>query len=217
MQTINVPGQKALETLEQLRTDYSRTGLYPILFGGKDEYNSFDETLMEDFDSAEILAKSERVSPANWFAKRRRRTRRLADVDNGGEISDCGDMGMITHCDILTKEPFDAVTIGLVTLNRAWEAFAHLNWGAWNDCPEPEVHCALHRSWQEKYGAKVVSITGSTVQCSVSHPPTNTEAAYALAREHFFYCPDIVEQGTETLSALASILINAKTWYFWWD
>ncbi|WP_414650247.1 DUF4253 domain-containing protein, partial [Duganella sp.] len=33
----------------------------------------------------------------------------------------------------------------------------------------------------------------------------------------YLYCADIVDQGTESIEALAATLLNARVWYFWWD
>jgi len=49
-----------------------------------------------------------------------------------------------------------------------------------------------------------------------SRPPTR-EAALELAREQYVYCSDIVDQGVQTLSALAAVLMQSAWWYFWWD
>jgi hypothetical protein len=38
-----------------------------------------------------------------------------------------------------------------------------------------------------------------------------------LAREHYLYCNDVVDQGTNDLSTLAALLAASDWWYFWWD
>ncbi|MCC7229615.1 MAG: DUF4253 domain-containing protein, partial [Fimbriimonadaceae bacterium] len=35
--------------------------------------------------------------------------------------------------------------------------------------------------------------------------------------EMYFYAPDIVEQGTETVKALAQEILGSSILYFWWD
>ncbi len=42
-------------------------------------------------------------------------------------------------------------------------------------------------------------------------------AALGLAREQFLFCSDIVHQGTERLEVLPTALLDADTWFFWWD
>jgi len=41
--------------------------------------------------------------------------------------------------------------------------------------------------------------------------------ADALARRFYAFCPDIVEQGTETVAALARELVESQRLYCWWD
>ena len=41
--------------------------------------------------------------------------------------------------------------------------------------------------------------------------------ADALARRFYAFCPDIVEQGTETVAALARELSESQRLYCWWD
>jgi plasmid stabilization system protein ParE len=110
-----------------------------------------------------------------------------------------------------------SVFIGLMRLDAPWEASAWLRWGGWNACPFPWEHCAVHRYWQEQYGAEVVSITHAIVQCVVPRPPSDRRSALALAEQQYYYCADIVQQGVGTIEALAALLLNGRCWYFWWD
>ncbi len=41
--------------------------------------------------------------------------------------------------------------------------------------------------------------------------------AVSLATEQCMYAPGIVWQGTETATVLASAVLDAETWFFWWD
>jgi hypothetical protein len=111
----------------------------------------------------------------------------------------------------------DEVLIGLVPTNLGWQVPAYLRFGGWNDCPSPEEHTRIHRSWEADYGSQVVVVTSSTIETGVSRPPTTRSAAIALAQQHFDYCADIVKQGTGTVGALAGDLLDAPFWYFWWD
>ena len=55
-----------------------------------------------------------------------------------------------------------------------------------------------------------MAVTSDTIELSVSNPPKTREDALKLAEEQFIYCEDIVLQGTETLEALATELLNSK-------
>jgi hypothetical protein len=38
-----------------------------------------------------------------------------------------------------------------------------------------------------------------------------------LAQAQYVYCPDIVDQGVESIEALAATLLGDPRWFFWWD
>lgn len=109
------------------------------------------------------------------------------------------------------------VSLALLPVKNPWEVFAHLNFGGWNECPGPSVHVALHRSWNQKWGAEPVTLSNDTIECRVTQPPQTKEEAMELAREQYLYCPDIVEQGVQTLCSLGSVLKDGTVWFFWWD
>ncbi|WP_323762849.1 DUF4253 domain-containing protein [Maricaulis sp.] len=117
----------------------------------------------------------------------------------------------------LTNQPHSLTYIGVFPTDDETEIPALLRWGAWNDCPAPEVHVAHLRGWRDAYGAKLVSITRDTIELRVDRRPASREEALELARQHFAYCPDIVLQGTQTIEALAASLMQSDWWFFWWD
>ena len=51
----------------------------------------------------------------------------------------------------------------------------------------------------------------------VARPRQSRADALDLAREHYVYCADIVDQGVGTLSAMAALLLGNERWSFWWD
>lgn len=213
-------GEAVLDELARLREDFLRTGLYPVLLGDDDDCEQVQECLEHGADEGLtpklVLEASRLIDPVKWLAEQR-----AAVFDEGqpGDwpTEDVEPLELVTYLDLETGEPKDEVGVGLLSIQKPWETFAALMWGGWNACPDAADHCAVHRYWAEKYGAEVMSVTGDCVQCWVANPPTTREAALELAWEHFAYCPDIVLQGTETVSALAAALLNAEFWYFWWE
>jgi Domain of unknown function (DUF4253) len=73
------------------------------------------------------------------------------------------------------------------------------------------------RKWQRDYGAELVGMSGDVLNIRVKKRPDNKTQAMVLATEMYHYAPDIVLQGTETISALAASLMESDYWYFWWD
>jgi Domain of unknown function (DUF4253) len=111
----------------------------------------------------------------------------------------------------------EKVQVVAVPSTPEWAVLKYIPFGAWNDCPYDEIHVAAHKKWFEQYGARIEGVTSDILTFNVVNPPSNREDALKLAEEQFLYCPDIVEQGTQTIDALAASLLNNKTWFFWWD
>lgn len=131
-------------------------------------------------------------------------------------MTETGGSGLTIASDVSTGKPFDRVHILLIPAAASWEVPAYLRWGDWNACPPPEYHVAALRSWHERFGVELVAINGDTMNLRAARPPENRDTALALARAQYSYCPDIVDQGVGTLSALAAILMG-EWWYLWWD
>lgn len=83
-------------------------------------------------------------------------------------------------------------------------------------CPV-EHHMAAVRTWREDWGFELIACYRGAIEGRVSRRPEGREAALALARAQYEYCPDIVDQGVGTTAALAATLMGADWWYFWWD
>jgi Domain of unknown function (DUF4253) len=119
--------------------------------------------------------------------------------------------------DLLTSKPHPKVHVALLPVREHWQVPQHLRLGGWNECPDAAVHAAMMREWGERFGAEVVCANFDTLELRVARPPRRRDEARKLAREHYLYCSDIVEQGVGSVEALALALLRAPTWYFWWD
>ena len=119
--------------------------------------------------------------------------------------------------DVSTGRPLDTVYIALLPTDDWTEAPAYLKWGNWNANPSAEYHVSAFRKWRDDYGAELVAMSRDVVELRVTRRPKSRKEALALAEELYGYCPDIVEQGAGTLSALAAELKGGHWWFFWWD
>ncbi|MBU6445420.1 MAG: DUF4253 domain-containing protein [Alphaproteobacteria bacterium] len=125
--------------------------------------------------------------------------------------------GLTVVTNLLKGTALPKVRIALIPTDD-WTAIpAYLRWGGWNECPAPEYQVAAFRYWRDRYGIELVGMTSDTLNLTVARPPSTREEALALAREQYVYCSDIVDQGTQTLSALAATLMSGGWWFFWWD
>ena len=114
-----------------------------------------------------------------------------------------------------TREPLPTI-VAVVSVADHTDVPAALGWDV-PDRPRAEEHVAVLRRWARMYGARLVGISYDVIEMHVATSPSSRQAAMVSAEEHFSYCPDVVMQGVGTVSALASLLLNGTTWYFWWD
>ncbi|MEW9549564.1 DUF4253 domain-containing protein [Nonomuraea sp. NPDC050783] len=111
-----------------------------------------------------------------------------------------------------------SMPLGLVAAARGADALAVMGWqGALHHNEWMVPMAAVVRSWEERFGARVVSVGFNTLDLSVAAPPTDAEHALHVAAEHWAFCPDNVVQGPGDLQGYAEQIIGGHTWSFWWD
>ena len=113
---------------------------------------------------------------------------------------------------------FPEPRLALVSARRSADIPAALGWsGPVNHDGDVARLCAVLRSWEDRFGIRVVALGFDALLLSVAAPPADPAEAEAVAAEHFAFCPDNVMQGTGTLRAYAKELVGETTWFFWWD
>jgi hypothetical protein len=196
----------------------AKTGVIPVILGDEEELKSMAETMAYVTESfAQLLEQAETIDPLEWFNKRQVQDADYYDLTVGEwqDLSPANDISI--HLNILTGEPKPDVYIALVPVTKNWMIPAFLKIGDWNDCPTAAEHAAIFKYWDECYGITVAGIAADVIELEIQRPPTTREQALQLAEQQFIYCPDIVYQGTQTIAALASTLLNGRVWFFWWD
>lgn len=73
------------------------------------------------------------------------------------------------------------------------------------------------RSWEDRFGARVIAVGFATLALSVAAPPIDMTHAREIAYEHLAFCPDNIWQGPGSLPDYADALLGAPIWTFWWD
>ncbi|HEY9679893.1 MAG TPA: DUF4253 domain-containing protein [Drouetiella sp.] len=111
----------------------------------------------------------------------------------------------------------ESVFILLVRAEYSWDVPAKLLYGGWNECPVPQIHVAFLKRWYGLHDAEIISIGRATIELVVSKPPKDRDQAFKIAQEQYLYCPDTVEQGAGSVTALAAELLKGRVWHFWWD
>jgi hypothetical protein len=103
----------------------------------------------------------------------------------------------------------------LVPVPRGSDALALIGWAA--EAPLLLL-CALLRSWEDRFGARVVAMSGSELYVSVARPPVEAEHAGLLALEHVLSTADnIVDDPPKPFPEYAAELVGRTSWSFWWD
>jgi len=219
-----VESKQAIAMWKKLRELTDATGFYPMVF--RDD-NHLQKDILSELDDgsdpAEILRLAQDVNVPEWFAGRMNEV--MGDTAESGYEGPPREPGATCKAttkftvpfDILTGRPVEGVFILLVPTRQGYEVPAYLGFGGWNECPDPVEHVAILKYWHESYGAEPVTFAGDTLELLVPAAVQSEEGAMALAMEQYFYCMDIVDQGTGSIDALADSLRGSSIWFFWWD
>ncbi|MEU6848598.1 DUF4253 domain-containing protein [Actinacidiphila alni] len=122
--------------------------------------------------------------------------------------------------DLVTTDWLEKPHAALVHARRSADIPAALGWsGPLNYENDPARLCAVLRSWEDRFGIRVVALAFDRLTLTVAAPPRTQEEAEAVAAEHYAFCPDNIDQGTyETLREYAAkAVLDVHTWSFWWD
>ena len=108
--------------------------------------------------------------------------------------------------------------LGLVAASRPADVPAIVGWtGASNYYAMAAPLACVLRSWEDRFGARLLHMGFDTMDLSIERPVPSHEAALAIAAEHFAFCPDNIYQGVGSISRYAAALPGAAIWSFWWD
>lgn len=223
-----VPGEQAIALWESLREKTVPLGYWPLILGRQSDSISRSERtdswpILVSRD--EILAAAEAVNVADWA--------RSQGAGPGDEDFDAEEFAEYAeyfsaeamqpshHFSVqlnpLTHQPYQQVGLAFLPVPAGWEVPAFFQIGGWNACPPPEIHVRLLRDWERDFGAELVGYTGDVLELRVQRPPDSFEQALPVAQLQYAYCPDIVDQGVQTVENLARTLVGSSVWYFWWD
>ncbi len=138
----------------------------------------------------------------------------LASAENGQDPDEWADQYVRENDD-------GASRIMLVPAARSADAVTAVGWhGSVNYIQETFLLSSVLRSWEERFGARLVEVGFDTVHLSVAAPPASAAHAELVAAEHFAFCPDNIVQGLSggTIRAYAGKEVQGKNvWSFWWD
>ena len=84
-----------------------------------------------------------------------------------------------------------------------------INWDITNDSL-----ISIIKTFDKKYSLELIGASGDWCEFIIHNEPTSWTQ---FAKEVYKVCPDVVDQGTGTVEALADELKKTKRLYFWWD
>jgi hypothetical protein len=215
---VRAPGARVSEIWHELR---QRSGVVPVLLGNSESTERMLEVLELNDDTADSIREyALSLDVDAWIAERVSDEPEYFAIDSKDRPWNGADRIMPAAFEPARNhqgEPWPEVFFGLIPVEAPWLVPTKLRGGGWNDCPDAVVHTAFFRRWFERHGAVVTTFAFDIIEFTVARPPTTPEAAHELAYEQFVYCPDIVDQGCETLGNLAHGLCGSPNWFFWWD
>ena len=136
-----------------------------------------------------------------------------------GEMEEGGEIDSLSAFASFSGDNIDETILFEVPVDEPWKVIGWFPIGGWNDCPAPEDMITVCRYWYKKYSAFPAVITHDVIEFYVEKPVDNEEEAWKLAREHYAFSNDRVNQctATYTLGEVADCLMGSTVWYFWWD
>jgi len=106
--------------------------------------------------------------------------------------------------------------MGLVPARRQADILAALGWqGAVNSRETADITAVL-RSWEDRFGARLLEVGFAEVRLFVSRPPRTLEAALPIAAEHMAFSEE-AHYALRHVDGIARAIVNNPFWDFWWD
>lgn len=78
----------------------------------------------------------------------------------------------------------------------------------------PEMVIARLKKWDAEFGLVLSGVSFDWMEAQFKRRPGNM---LEFAKEVYAFCPDVVDQGTETVEALAKEMKRTNTLFLWWD
>lgn len=109
-----------------------------------------------------------------------------------------------------------AARIGLVPASRPVDVLPLIGWTP-SDQSDALPIAAVVRSWEERFGARLLRVGFAEISVLVDRPPRSIEHAQRIAAEHFVFCDEYAGQGLRDIPAITASLLETPIWTFWWD
>ncbi len=204
-------GYQAVDLWNAVLAVHNRLGWWPVLTSSATWRGT-------PLDRAERGRSPTAGDGAGWLAERAREAQAEPDgfAIKRGAYSDIDRDGFDAD-DMLAMLAEQLTELTLVPAAAGWQVPGLLAWdGAGNYDRHGDEHATMLRRWAGHHGVELVGLSDDVMTLRIGHPPTSAVDALDFAVEAYWYCPDSVEQGLETVDALAELLMGPAC-SFWWD
>lgn len=124
-------------------------------------------------------------------------------------------------------QDYPAVRIALIPARRGADVLPLAGWNSGDDYRDYEPYeqvapavwvAAVVRSWEDRFGVRLLHVTGAEIRLLVQRPPVTREHAELVAAEHFAFADECDGCGSVSyVSNITPALVSAPIWQFWWD
>lgn len=105
--------------------------------------------------------------------------------------------------------------LALVPATRPADVPAAAGWGGTRGADDAELGAVL-RSWEDRFGARLVVMQPTTLWLSVAAPPRTEQECLGVAAEHVALCPGADGEDPRPLRMYAGALRGRPWWRFSW-
>ena len=131
--------------------------------------------------------------------------------------------GELTGAEIVRAvDSLPSAHLCLAAAARAADLPAVTGWVTTDAWPSPLPVSAVLRSWEDRFGARLVQLgPGAEIRLLVGRPPRSQAAAQAVTAEIWAFADAWIDRHHEveltTLSEIIPNVLDASIWGFWWD
>ncbi len=202
-----------------------KEGFTPVLVVSDDTLEEWlgilaDEDYVKEEVLAEVTGRGEEILESRWAEYTGYCEEDGIDMEElEGEVDGGDALPALSAFLEFDEDEIQETILFEIPVANPWEVIAWVPMGGWNDCPPADEMMEVCKYWYEKYQAVPAVISHDVMEFYVGREIEAEDEAMELAKEHYAFCPDRVDQGTETgtIGEVAGSLMQSKVWYFWWD
>jgi hypothetical protein len=188
-----------------------QTGLYPVILIDRDEprweRDSFFPNAPEEIDQLKL----EEVFQS-WAESFFDTPPKLPDLTVASTTEN------VAAADAAVKA-FTSGRLALVESPRGADALSYMGWTGNSYYDSAEALALVVRSWEDRFGARVVAVGREELVVVLTRPPATAAAARSVSDELLLADPDIesgdIPKGVEIVK-VGSGLAGQPVWHFWW-